>query len=96
MKKFSVSITPYLSLIDRSDCCNEPVFRQAFPDAQELHFEKCDMVDPLAEDTDSLVPGITHRHPDAGCPAVPYYRCSGDYVEKAPSALDQYPFQPSA
>ncbi|WP_459945974.1 lysine 2,3-aminomutase [Desulfocastanea catecholica] len=65
MKKFPMSITPYyLSLIDRHDFRNDPVFRQAFPDAQELHIEKCDMADPLSEDKDSPVPGITHRYPD--------------------------------
>jgi lysine 2,3-aminomutase len=65
MKKFPLSITPYyLSLIDRDDFRNDPVFRQAFPDPKELVIEKCDMADPLAEDHDSPVPGITHRYPD--------------------------------
>jgi len=65
LKKFPLSITPYyLSLIDRSDFRNDPIFRQAFPDQKELKVEKVDMVDPLAEDNDSPVPGITHRYPD--------------------------------
>ncbi|MBM9603343.1 lysine 2,3-aminomutase [Desulfopila inferna] len=65
MKKFPMSITPYyLSLIDRKDFRNDPVFRQAFPNSKELHIEKCDMADPLAEDKDSPAPGITHRYPD--------------------------------
>jgi len=65
LKKFPLSTTPYyLSLIDRNDFRNDPVFRQAFPDPQELEIDKCDMVDPLAEDEDSPVPGITHRYPD--------------------------------
>ncbi|PNU21078.1 lysine 2,3-aminomutase [Geothermobacter hydrogeniphilus] len=65
LKKFPLSMTPYyLSLIDRSDFRNDPVFRQAFPDPQELEIDKCDMVDPLAEDQDSPAPGITHRYPD--------------------------------
>lgn len=65
LKKFPLSTTPYyLSLIDRSDFRNDPVFRQAFPDPQELEIDKCDMVDPLAEDQDSPAPGITHRYPD--------------------------------
>ncbi|MGB3223402.1 MAG: lysine 2,3-aminomutase [Desulforhopalus sp.] len=65
MEKFPMSITPYyLSLIDRNDFRNDPVFRQAFPDSQELQIEKCEMSDPLAEDDDSPVPGITHRYPD--------------------------------
>jgi lysine 2,3-aminomutase len=65
LKKFPLSITPYyLSLIDRSDFRNDPIFRQAFPSPKELKVEKVDMVDPLAEDHDSPVPGITHRYPD--------------------------------
>lgn len=65
LKKFPLSITPYyLSLIDRSDYRNDPVFRQAFPDPQELEIDTCDMTDPLAEDQDSPAPGITHRYPD--------------------------------
>lgn len=65
LKKFPLSITPYyLSLIDRKNFRNDPVFRQAFPDPQELVIEKCDMADPLAEERDSPVPGITHRYPD--------------------------------
>ena len=65
LKKFPLSITPYyLSLISRDDFRNDPVFRQAFPDPQELEIDKCDMADPLSEDDDSPVPGITHRYPD--------------------------------
>ncbi len=65
LKKFPLRITPYyLSLINRDDFRNDPVFRQAFPDPQELEIDKCDMADPLAEDEDSPIPGITHRYPD--------------------------------
>lgn len=63
--KFPLSITPYyLSLIDTSDYRNDPVFKQSFPSPMELTVSKCDMEDPLAEDKDSPVPGITHRYPD--------------------------------
>lgn len=63
--KFPMSITPYyLSLVDSEDYENDPVFKQAFPDAQELYHSSCDMEDPLHEDVDSPVPGITHRYPD--------------------------------
>lgn len=65
LKKFPLSITPYyLSLIDRNSFRNDPIYRQAFPDPQELIIDKCDMADPLAEDNDSPTPGITHRYPD--------------------------------
>ena len=62
---FPISITPYyLSLIDTEDYRNDPIFKQAFPDIRELKVTNCDMSDPLAEDTNSPVPGITHRYPD--------------------------------
>jgi lysine 2,3-aminomutase len=63
--KFPLSITPYyLSLIDPADYANDPVFRQAFPDARELIVQEGEMRDPLAEEMDSPAPGITHRYPD--------------------------------
>ncbi len=63
--RFPMSITPYyLSLIDRDDYANDPVFRQSFPSPEELIIESCDMPDPLAEEKDSPAPCITHRYPD--------------------------------
>jgi lysine 2,3-aminomutase len=65
IQKFPMSITPYyLSLINPNDIKNDPVFKQCFPSQSELIVEKCDMEDPLAEDRDSPVEGITHRYPD--------------------------------
>ncbi|HBA85917.1 MAG TPA: lysine 2,3-aminomutase [Verrucomicrobia bacterium] len=65
VKRFPLSITPYyLSLIAREDFRNDPVFKQAFPQAAELIVTHYDMPDPLDEDSDSPVPGITHRYPD--------------------------------
>jgi lysine 2,3-aminomutase len=65
IEKFPMSITPYyLSLIDPEDYKNDPIFKQAFPDIRELDVAPYDMTDPLAEDKDSPVPGITHRYPD--------------------------------
>ncbi len=64
-EKFPLSITPYyLSLIDKSNYRNDPVFKQAFGGIEELSVLKSDMSDPLSEDTDSPVEGITHRYPD--------------------------------
>ncbi len=63
--KFPFSATPYyLSLIDTANYRNDPVFKQAVPDPLELITENCEMTDPLAEDKDSPVPGITHRYYD--------------------------------
>lgn len=65
VKKFPMAITPYyLSLIDRDNYKNDPVFRQSFPSPLELEILNDDMSDPLHEDEDSPVPGLTHRYPD--------------------------------
>ncbi len=63
--KFPLSITPYyLSLINRNNYRNDPVFKQSFPTPSELIIQSHEMSDPLAEDRDSPVPGLTHRYPD--------------------------------
>lgn len=62
--KFRMAITPYyLSLIDPNDP-HDPIRRQSVPTAAELIPCKNDIVDPLHEDEDSPVPGLTHRYPD--------------------------------
>ncbi|MBN1552051.1 lysine 2,3-aminomutase [bacterium] len=63
--KFPLAVTPYyLSLIDPKDFKNDPVYKQAIPSVNELQFFNYEMMDPLAEDKDSPVEGITHRYPD--------------------------------
>lgn len=65
LERFPLSITPYyLSLIDKDNYRNDPVFKQAFPVVKEMSVEDHDMSDPLHEDKDSPVEGITHRYPD--------------------------------
>jgi lysine 2,3-aminomutase len=64
-QKFPMSITPYyLSLIDTENLENDPIFKQSFPDINELSIDDSDMADPLHEDKDSPVDGLTHRYPD--------------------------------
>ncbi len=59
-----MAITPYyLSLIDLNDP-HDSIRRQAIPTACELHQSEADLLDPLHEDTDSPVKGLTHRYPD--------------------------------
>jgi len=61
---YRMAITPYyLTLIDP---CNpmDPIRRQAVPSLEELHLEDDELVDPLAEEEFSPVPGVTHRYPD--------------------------------
>ena len=65
IEKFPLSITPYyLSLIDKADYANDPIFKQAFPSVSELDKNRYDMSDPLHEDADSPCPGLVHRYPD--------------------------------
>ena len=65
ISKFPMSITPYyLSLMQVDSLENDPIFKQAFPSVRELDIMQCDMADPLHEDKDSPVPGLTHRYPD--------------------------------
>ena len=64
LKQFRMAITPYyLSLIDPNDPF-DPVRAQSIPTADELHRDEEDLVDPLHEDVDFPVPGLTHRYPD--------------------------------
>ena len=59
-----MAITPYyLSLID-PDNPHCPIRKQAIPTAAETHQAAADLLDPLHEDEDSPVPGLTHRYPD--------------------------------
>ncbi len=61
---FRMAITPYyLSKIDMGEE-NDPIRAQAIPRFAETQISKNDMEDPLHEDIDSPVPGITHRYPD--------------------------------
>ncbi len=59
-----MAITPYyLTLINpENDKC--PIRLQAIPFGSELITGKNDLLDPLHEDHDSPVPGLTHRYPD--------------------------------
>ena len=59
-----MAITPYyLSLID-TDNPHCPIRKQSIPTGAELHQSAADLLDPLHEDEDSPVPGLTHRYPD--------------------------------
>ncbi|XMB86185.1 lysine 2,3-aminomutase [Mycoplasmatota bacterium WC44] len=64
LAKFRMAITPYyFCLMDATDpTC--PVRLQAVPTIAETQVGKYDLEDPLHEDGDSPVPGLTHRYPD--------------------------------
>lgn len=61
---FHMGITPYYaSLMDKDDprC---PIRLQSVPQMGELEILPSDLEDPLGEERDMPVPGITHRYPD--------------------------------
>jgi len=61
---FNMGITPYYaSLIDPKDP-NCPIRLQSVPKMGELVISPNELEDPLAEERDMPVPGITHRYPD--------------------------------
>jgi lysine 2,3-aminomutase len=64
LSRFKMAITPYYAAVmDRSyKLCS--VRLQAVPSIKELQDDISDMDDPLHEDLDSSVPGLTHRYPD--------------------------------
>ncbi len=64
LQTLRMAITPYyISLIDPNnpEC---PVRKQAVPTSKETYQSPADLLDPLHEDEDSPVPGLTHRYPD--------------------------------
>ena len=64
LKTLRMAITPYyLSLIDPKNP-NCPIRKQAIPTKFETHKAAADLIDPLHEDEDSPIPGLTHRYPD--------------------------------
>ncbi|NLA25065.1 MAG: lysine 2,3-aminomutase [Bacteroidales bacterium] len=64
LKTLRMAITPYyLSLIDHNNP-NCPVRKQSVPTIAEINNVDADLLDPLSEDEDSPVPGLTHRYPD--------------------------------
>ncbi|KZE49427.1 lysine 2,3-aminomutase [Brevibacillus parabrevis] len=59
-----LNITPYYASLMDVDDPKDPVRMQSVPLSSEMVRTKYDMEDPLHEDTDSPVPGLTHRYPD--------------------------------
>ncbi len=64
LKTLRMGITPYYALLMDKDDPNCPVRMQAVPTLYETYISDADLDDPLHEDTDSPVPGLTHRYPD--------------------------------
>ncbi len=64
LEKFKMAITPYYASIMERNYDRGVVRLQAIPTINELNVAADDHDDPLHEDVDSPVPGLTHRYPD--------------------------------
>lgn len=64
LEKFKMGITPYYAALMQKDYTRCTVRLQAVPTLEELQDDDVDIDDPLHEDVDSPVPGLTHRYPD--------------------------------
>ena len=63
-KEFHMGITPYYAALMDPDDPHCPVRLQSVPTMGETIVAAADLEDPLAEERDMPVPGITHRYPD--------------------------------
>ncbi|MEE4194821.1 MAG: lysine 2,3-aminomutase [Anaerolineae bacterium] len=59
-----MAITPYYASLMDPDDPHCPIRLRAIPTMSETHLAHEDMDDPLHEDVDSPVKGLTHRYPD--------------------------------
>lgn len=64
LETLRMGITPYYLSIMNLEDSKCPIRMQAIPSINELHKSSADQVDPLHEDGDSPVQGLTHRYPD--------------------------------
>ncbi|HET9596530.1 MAG TPA: KamA family radical SAM protein [Anaeromyxobacteraceae bacterium] len=62
--EFHMGITPYYAALMDPDDPSCPVRLQAVPVMGEMQIAPADLEDPLAEERDMPVPGVTHRYPD--------------------------------
>jgi lysine 2,3-aminomutase len=62
--EFHMGITPYYAALMDPDDPTCPIRLQSVPTMGELNVLATDLEDPLAEERDMPVPGITHRYPD--------------------------------
>jgi lysine 2,3-aminomutase len=64
LQTLRMAITPYYLTLINPDNPHDPVRKQAIPTGSETHISPADLLDPLHEDEDSPVKGLTHRYPD--------------------------------
>ncbi|WP_019241859.1 MULTISPECIES: lysine 2,3-aminomutase [Bacillus] len=63
-KTIPLNITPYYAWLMNHDDARCPIRMQSVPIGKELYKTQYDLEDPLHEDEDSPVAGLTHRYPD--------------------------------
>jgi len=61
---FHMGITPYYAALMSPTDENCPIRLQAVPKMAETEVTNWDLDDPLGEESDMVVPGLTHRYPD--------------------------------
>jgi lysine 2,3-aminomutase len=61
---YRLGITPYYLSLIRFDDPDDPIARQSIPSAEEYFGAEDGEDDPLEEEKDMPVPGLTHRYPD--------------------------------
>ncbi|BBJ28332.1 lysine 2,3-aminomutase [Athalassotoga saccharophila] len=64
LKHLRMAITPYYATLINIDDPKDPIRKQAVPTMNELYKAPNESRDPLFEDVDSPVYGLTHRYPD--------------------------------
>lgn len=64
LKILRMAISPYFAMLMDPDDPHDPIRMQAVPTIQETDFSASEMEDPLFEEIDSPVHGLTHRYPD--------------------------------
>ncbi len=63
-KRFRTVITPYYLSLANPKNPHDPILRQSLPDQRELEMADFGDADPLSEEEDMPVPGLTHRYED--------------------------------
>ncbi len=61
---YHMAVTPYYLSLIRIDDPDDPIARQAVPSPEEYFGRESGEDDPLEEEKDMPVPGLTHRYPD--------------------------------
>ncbi|HTP27833.1 MAG TPA: KamA family radical SAM protein [Anaeromyxobacteraceae bacterium] len=62
--EFRMGITPYYAALMDPEDPTCPIRQQSVPTMGEMQIASADLEDPLAEERDMPVPGVTHRYPD--------------------------------